>query len=248
MNANDRRGWMPYRMIAVALALVVLTFGLAVLTGYLEVRRPSQSTPSQTGDSPQGASNSKCYIQRVKIAENLLKGQNVQWVYKFGGGLPKCWSEVDSEGNKQTLGPWISFKYPVFSGADPLDRPLPESIEGYVALFGPSSKEQTYRLVCAVTKAEYPKNPKRGFDTFGFREVLQASLPELAPAREQPNEEEPRVWSEGTREDGEERRFVQPGGDEELNFLFEETPAGKDRSIRLWLRFFTEGELAAAGE
>lgn len=51
------------------------------------------------------------------------------------------------------------------------------------------------------------------------------------------------------RNDGEEPRTVQPGKDVELNFLInQETPAGKDRSIRLWLRFFTGEELAATGK
>jgi hypothetical protein len=186
----------------------------------------------------------------VKAAESLLEDQQVRWVYKFGGGLPKCWAEIDSEGNKQTLGPWISPKHPGFIGAHPLDRPLPESVEGYVALFAPAAREQTYRLVCAVTKVEYPTNPKREFHTGGFRNVLQVTLPDLSPARERPKEEGAGVSrGGGFLNDGEEPRTVQPGKDEQLNFLInQETPAGKDRSIRLWLRFFTGEELAAAGK
>jgi hypothetical protein len=101
-----------------------------------------------------------------------------------------------------------------------------------------------------VTQVEYPPNPKREFRPSGFRDVLQATLPDLAPGRGRPKEEGPETSRGGAfLDDGEEPRSVQPGKDELLNFVMrQETPAGRDRTIRLWLRFFTAEELAAVGD
>jgi hypothetical protein len=102
----------------------------------------------------------QAYVERDKAAESLLDDQNALLVYKFAGGLPKSWAEIDSEGHKQTLGPWVSTTHPGFIGDDSADLPVLESVEGYVALFGPASDERKYRMVCAITKVEYPQNSK----------------------------------------------------------------------------------------
>jgi hypothetical protein len=245
MNGSERSGWIPFRAICVVLVLAVGALGLSVATGSLEIRRPSQTTSPTNGHT-----SSKCYVQRNRVAESLLEKQDVRWVYQFAGGLPKCWAEIDSENQKQMLGPWISLKAPGLVGPEPLDRPIPESVEGYVALFGPTSKAGKYRLVCAVTRVEYPRSSKREFQTGGFRDEVEVTLPDSPPAREQTKREGPGVsGGGGYLNDGDELRFVQPGKNEELNFLIhQETPAKKDRGIRLWLRFFTADELAAVGK
>jgi len=134
---------------------------------------------------------------------------------------------------------------PGFVGADPLDRPIPESVEGYVALFGPTTAgpEQTYHLVVGVTKVKYPDNPKRQSVTSGFRTNLQVTLPDLLPAPKRPL----RTF---TSEDGEERWPVSPGQDYLLSSNTVQTPGGKERSVIFRLRFLTPEELeelAAAG-
>src|SRR5262249_8470898 len=150
MSGTDRSVRLPYRVISTLLFCAWIGFAVAVATGFLEVRRPRSGSPEPV---TKAESIPTPYVQRVKIAERLLDEKSgVLWVYKFAGGWPKCWAEIESEGHKQTLGPWVSIKHLERSG---VQRPLPESVEGYVALFEPASTEQTYRLVCGVTKIEY---------------------------------------------------------------------------------------------
>ncbi len=242
MSSAERRNMLPYRAIAAVLAVTIIAFGVAVGTGVLEVRCPV--TPLQT---PTESEAPKTYIQRVKAAESLLDNQNIQWVYKFAGGFPKCWAEIDSEGHTQTVGPWVAIDHPGLFGEGPLDRPLPESVEGYVALFGPTSQEQKYRLVCAVTKIEYPEGAKVPLRTVGFRDPLEVKLPNLLPARELPKDVNAVTARGGsTFHEGENQRIVTTGQDEQINFLLgQETPSGKDRNIRLKIRFLTAEEYAA---
>jgi hypothetical protein len=249
MTGNEQRKCTPCRLITGALALGALAFGLAVLTGYLEVRRPSRSAP-QTPDEPKSTPGSECSTQRLKAAESLtgvlLDGPKVRWVYKFKGGLPRCWVEVESDGKKQTLAQWNALQGPVFLGPDPTDRPLLESVEGYVALIGPypKEKEQTYRLVCGVTRIKYPENPNRQTQITGFREGIPFALPEVPPdpgagGRFPPDQI-------GSFESGDEPIASSPGTDRTLAEVEEKvTAGGQRRKLRLWLRFFTPEEVAA---
>jgi hypothetical protein len=243
MSGTDHQRSLPYRTISAALTCAVVAFGFAIAAGVLEVRRPVKPAPTS---QPKPEAVPKSYVQRVKSAE-ALADQGVVWVYRFAGGLPKCWAEIDSEGHKRTIGPWVSVKEAhFFFGADPLDRPVPESVEGYVALFRPTTKEQTYRLVCAVTMAKYPDNSKRELQLTGFREPFHAKLPDLLPPAERPKEEGPGLSARSYRNDGEEQQAVVIGEEAELNFLSEETPSGKRRNIRLMFRFLTPEEVEGA--
>jgi hypothetical protein len=242
MNGSNCSGMLPCRAISAILACVGIAFGVAIATGVLEVRRPPKATPP-----PQMEEVSKTYVQRDKTAESLLQEQGVRWVYKFAGGLPKCWAEIDSEGNKQTLGPWLSSAEPGFVGVDPLDRPIPESVEGYVALFGPVSQEQTYRLAYGVTKVEYPPNPKRASSLTSFRGELKVKLPDLQPRVEQPKEAGlATTVGSGFLNDGEERQPVSVGLDATLNFLMVKEKSGKELNVRFKLHFLTPEELSPA--
>jgi hypothetical protein len=257
---SARPGSVPYRALALVLVCVLVAFGVAVAVGALEVRRPVKSAPPPPPEPEQP----KSYIHRVRSAESLLDNQNVLWVYKFAGGLPKCWVEIDSEGHKQTLGPWVSAAHhsPFLFGKNPSDGPILESIEGYVALFVPAfNQEQKYRLVCAVTKIEDPPDPNREILRLGFREPLEVKLPDLLPPRAVPKDakaaapdakagplEVKGTTASGgvTLEDGENPQFIPYGQDATINFLRGlETPSGKERSIELKIRFLTAEEIAA---
>ena len=82
----------PWRTITITLTCVAAAFGIAIAIGAIEVRRVAKPAPRPEPEGPQA------YVQRDKAAESLLEDQNVLWVYKFAGGLPKCWAEIDSEG------------------------------------------------------------------------------------------------------------------------------------------------------
>ncbi len=243
MGGTDRVCSMPYRVISALLACIIVAFGIALAAGMLEVRRPVKPAQSEPEATP------KPYVQRVKSAESLLDNQNVRWVYRFAGGLPKCWVEIESEGHKQTLGPWVSVKNSGLVGDGPLNQPLLDSIEGYMALFEPKTKEQTYRLVCAITKVKYPENSKETIRVKGFRDPLVVTLPDLSPAPDRPKGKGPMedaATSFSTFSDEEELRPVSTGQDVGINWYDESTPAGKRRSIHLMIRFFTPDEVSVA--
>ncbi len=225
----------PYRTITIMLTCVAAAFGIAVGTGALEVRRVSKPAPSPEREA------AKAYVHRDKAAESLLDNQNVLWVYQFAGGLPKCWAEIDSEGHKQTLGPWVSTMHPGFIGEDPVDHPILESVEGYVALFGPTSDEQKYRMVCAVTKVEYPPNTNQEWRTTGFRDPMEVRLPNLLP----PRPEGIGVSGGFGSNEGTKPRVIPAGEDAVLTSRGYYTPSGKSCTVRLKLRFLTAKEIAA---
>lgn len=152
-------GAAPYRAICAVLAAVAIAFGVCVAVGWVEVRRPDRGSAVPVGKrgavtAPSAGTPAGPYVHRVKAAEALAWEQKPIAVYRFAGGVPDCWAEIDSEGNRRTLGPWRATESLLFAGADPLDRPIPESVEGYIALFGPTTAEQTYRLMVGVTKIQ----------------------------------------------------------------------------------------------
>jgi hypothetical protein len=227
----------PYRTSAFILASAIAVFLIAWGAGEIEVRRARrpQQAPIEKPEAPAP------YVQRDKVAEGLLEGQRVLWVYRFGGGIPKCWAEIESEGHKATVGPWVLTESDVLGGA----RPIPESVEGYVALFGPTSEKQTYRLVCAATKLAYPADQKKGLGISAFRETKEVTLPNLEAAPKPDKDTAPKAPRGGVSlGDDEDRRPVTPGQNVTLNFLSQGTPAGKTRRVDLKLRFLTPAELA----
>ena len=131
--------------------------------------------------------------------------------------------------------------HPGLIGDDPADGPVLESIEGYVALFGPTSDEQKYRMACAVTKVEYPENRKRGIRTAGFRDSMEAGLPNLLPRRP----EGIGVSGGSHLNDGTNPRVIPFGESVELTFFNHETPSGQSCIVQLKLRFLTAEEIAA---
>jgi hypothetical protein len=250
MSGNERNGT-PWRAMAGILALAVLAFTLAVLMGVWEVRRPARAAPTQPPDAPTAPPGPECSIQRLKAAEFLVEnspidGLGLHWVYKFKGGLPRCWVEVESEGKKQTVGQWSALAHPGFIGADVLDRPINESMEGYVGLFVLSPQEQTYRLVYGVTRVKYPENSKRRTQTTGFRTEVRFALPK--PSLDAGGAAVPEDVG-GQMDDGDALRTVPPGTDARLNSVDQKLPpGGARRTISLNLRFWTAEEIAAAGK
>jgi hypothetical protein len=239
---------LPYRAITAVLTCVLVAFGIAFGAGALEIRRPVKPAPP----SPEPEAPS-AYVQRDKAAEMLFENQPKAatrdglrdryntWVYKFGGGIPKCWAEIESEGNKQTIGPWEATKEVGFLGADPSDHPLLESVEGYLALFGPTSEMQRYQMSCGITKVEYPQNAKNDLRMSACRKSLEVTLPKLLPAAPEG------IKSSGfsDRGEGSERRIVPVGQDTEVARLNYQTESGGSCTIQLKIRFLTAEEIAA---
>ena len=225
----------PYRTITRMWTCVAVAFGIALGIGALEVRRVAKPAfPPRPESQP-------AYVQRDKAAESLLENQNTLWVYQFAGGLPKCWVELDSEGHKHTLGPCISTLHLRFIGDDQADCSVWESVEGYVALFGPTSEEQKYRMVCEVTKVDYPQNMKQESRPAGLRNIVKVRLPNLLPLRP-----EGKVLSGRTHiNDGTKPQVIPVAEDKELNFLIRETVSGKSCIFQLKLRFLTTEEIVA---
>jgi hypothetical protein len=126
-----------YQAITVVCTCGLVSIGIALSAGVLELRRPEHNPLPSKKESP------KPYIQRDRAAEQLLSNRNPGWVYKFAGGLPSVWVEIDSEGHNQTIGPWCSVSQPKLLEASREDWPLVETAEGYIALFRPTSEEQT---------------------------------------------------------------------------------------------------------
>src|SRR5262245_950828 len=87
------QGRTPYRTSAFILSLGVAAFLLLLATGQLEVRRPGR--PEQVARNTEPAPS---YVQRDKVAESLLEGSGALWAYRFAGGVPKCWAEIEAEG------------------------------------------------------------------------------------------------------------------------------------------------------
>jgi hypothetical protein len=236
MSGSEHPKAFPWRASTLVLTCVVFTFGFAVAAGVLEVSRPAKPIPpGLSGPLPTP------YVQCVRAASDLSGGE-VLWVYHFAGGLPQCWAEIESEGHRKTLGPWVAVSTPHFGS--PIDIPLPESIEGYVALHLPMAREQTYKLSGAVTRVKYPDNPPRQFHA-GFQYARYATLPDLLPVVP---ESLKGSGGPGTRtiDDGGRPRSVPVGEDVQLNFLIANTSAMNDGlRIRLWLRFLTSKEIAA---
>ena len=187
------------------------------------------------------------------VAEALLvgpeaEGQQALFTYKFRGGIPKCWVEIDSQGKKETLGSWVPMRQLACIGADPLDQPVAESVEDYFAVIVPKpGAEQTYRLVCALTKVPYPPNPRREFAESRIDREFRATLPDLLPEPPRPEGQPGLGFGGFSGIEDEVPRPVVPGKETELNWDSRGDPkSARVRIIRLKVRFYTPAELAAA--
>lgn len=244
----------PYRVIAIVMSCIVFAFGIAILVGAVDLRRPGEPvgttrmpTTSAAPVPAPPAPAPKPHVQRLTYAEELVGSPGAAWIYRFGGGFPKCWVEMESEGNKWTHGPWLSPEQFVCLKSERPERlpPLSESVEGYIGVFMPTSKEQTYRLACMVTKVKYPNNLTWDGQRQQCRHSSQVKLPDLLPAPKEAKDQggKPTVTS---LVDGEDPRTIPLGEDVELNSLNADTPVTKNGiRVRLWLRFLTPEEVAA---
>ena len=111
MGRTHGFGTLPYRAISAVLLAGIAGFAATVAVGWLEVRRPGRipEAPAAKGEAvpgPPAGTPPGPYVQRLKAAE-ALAGPNVMSVYRFAGGVPKCWAEIDSEGHKRILEPVI---------------------------------------------------------------------------------------------------------------------------------------------
>jgi hypothetical protein len=192
-------------------------------------------------------------VYRDVTAEHLFGDRQPAFVYRFRGGLMKCWAHISLDGKVETVGPadcFMSFKDQL-----PLDR-----AEGYFGLLGPAVKEDTFTLVAGVTRYSspdrrdsigaftlVPERPKPGGSAFEPTTTIGPSGSLLSePARGSAQRE---VSAVGVAIPPGEWVKVQPGIDVLLleYWAGNETSAGKKAGgqlgVRLWVRFYTKAEL-----
>jgi hypothetical protein len=134
-TVQRRRSFLP--VVAGLVGLVAGGLGVALATGHLQL----------------GARDSALEVQRDTGVEGLFPGREAVFVYRFRGGLPKCWAHVERPSGPEDL--FLDAKPAVVQGPTP--RTPPDEVEGLVALVGPAEGEKgEYTLHLIVTRLGFP--------------------------------------------------------------------------------------------
>lgn len=175
-------------------------------------------------------------VARDEGVETLFPGREVVYVFRFRGGLPRCWAQVDRPSGPEAV--VIDPKLAAVQGPPP--RSPPDEVEGLVALTGPAVKGDAYTLHLVVTKLNFPEGRRPCGTGSGvrYREDLKPGGTRL-PDRSPPSSETIFLTRQVSPE-------LQPGQDVELVDGFAKTAGGEKVRVKMWLRFYTPGELASA--
>jgi hypothetical protein len=200
----------------VGLAAAGLAVGFA--TGYFQVR-------------PEVAAYQ---VRRDEGAEGLFPGREAVFAFRFRGGLPRCWAQVD-----RPEGPEMLSLDPMPAVAQgPTPRTPPDEVEGLVALVGPAGKGDSYTLHLVVTKLGFPE---------GRRPPGAAITATYSTGPKPANPKPPEPVGPGRRP----LALLQSpdlrlGQDVELVNVPVGPREGEGVRVRMWLRFYPPDELANA--
>jgi hypothetical protein len=239
--------WRPSgRLLAAltaALGCIVVVAVIGLATGYLQFRpRPAAASPQ---------------VYRDVTAEHLFGDHRPTFVYRFRGGLMKCWAQTSRTGKVETVGPvhcFTSFK----------DRPPVDRAEGYFALLGPTSSEDGFTLKASVTRYSSPDNresvgafhllparPKPGGESFEPPPELKGRLDDTFTSLAEParGSAQRDPSQNGVEIPSGEWVGVQRGQDVLVLEYWagaktdEGKRAGGPLGVRLWVRFYTPDEV-----
>jgi hypothetical protein len=218
--ANTPRSRRLFLLAAVAV-LALLAIGVAVgfTTGYLQVRPP---VPGYE-------------VRRDEGVEGLFVGREAAFAFRFRGGVPKCWAQVDRPTGPETF--LLDAKPAAVQGSAP--RSPPDEVEGLIALVAPAKPEDTYTLHLVVSKLTYPE---------GRRPIGAATNP--AAYSTGPKPDAPKLTGAAGSGRGAlallQSPELQAGQDFELVDGTVGPRSGPGVRVRLWVRFYTPDELATA--
>jgi hypothetical protein len=173
-------------------------------------------------------------VARDEGVEKLFPGREVVYVFRFRGGLPRCWAQVDRPSGSETLA--LDPKAAAVQGPPP--RFPPNEVEGFVALTGPAARGEEYTLHLVVTRLNF-RGGRRPPGTPGAAGYRTGPRPGGVRLPDRPGPEAVLLTRRASPE-------LQPGRDVELVDAFAETPGGEKARVKMWLRFYTPGELASA--
>jgi hypothetical protein len=205
----------------VFVTIVGAAIGLAVgfATGYFQLR---SAVPAYE-------------VRRDEGVEWLFPGREAVFVYRFRGGLPKCWAQVGRPSGPETL--FLDPKPAAAQG--PAPRTPPDEVEGLVALVGPTGKDDPYSLHVVVTKLAFPEGRRPP----GAAATTATYWTGPKPGGPKPSEPAGQGYAVV---DHRQSPDLQPGQDIELT----DTPVGPRGGplvrVKMWLRFYTPEELATA--
>jgi hypothetical protein len=200
----------------VGLAAAGLAVGFA--TGYFQVR---PRVPAYE-------------LRRDQGVEGLLPGREAVFAFRFRGGLPRCWAQVDRPSGPETLS--LDPKPAAVQG--PAPRTPPDEVEGLVALVGPAGQGDTYTLHLVVTKLGFPEG-RRPLGA-AFTATYWTGPKPAAPKPPEPGGPGGAPLALLQSPD------LQPGQDVELVNAPVGPRGGEGVRVRMWLRFYTPDELATA--
>jgi hypothetical protein len=207
-------------ILAGVLGVVVVGLAVGFATGFFHVR--------------QGVGAYE--VNRDEGVEKLFPGREAVYVYRFRGGLPRCWAQVDRPTGVEVAA--IDPMLAAVQGSPP--RSPPDEAEGIIALVGPAAKGDAYTLRLVVTKLSFPEG-RRPHGTprgVGYGADLKPGGTRLP---DRPGSETLFLSRRVSPE-------LQPGHDVELVDGVVTTMGGEKERVKVWLRFYTPDELASADE
>jgi hypothetical protein len=173
-------------------------------------------------------------VRRDEGVEGLFPGREAVFVYRFRGGLPRCWAQVDRPVGPETLS--LDAKPAAVQG--PAPRAPPDEVEGLVALVGPAGGGGTYTLHLVVAKLGFPEG-RRPPGAATDATYWDGPKPGDPKPPEPPGPGRPPLAHRQPPD-------LQPGQDIELVNVPVGARGGQGVRVRLWLRFYTPDELATA--
>jgi hypothetical protein len=216
---NETRPRRPiFPILTGLLGLAVAGVGVGFAAGYFQVR---PKVPAYE-------------VARDDGVEKLFPGREVAYAYRFRGGLPRCWAQVDRPSGSEILS--LDAKSAAVQGPPP--RAAPDEVEGLVALTGPAAKGEAYTLHLVVTKLTFSegRRPPGTPGAVGFR---TGPTPGGTRLPDRPGTATLFLTRQVSPE-------LQPGREVELVDGFAEVAGGEKARVKLWLRFYTPDELANA--
>jgi hypothetical protein len=174
-------------------------------------------------------------VLRDRGVEDLYPGREAVYVYRFRGGVPKCWAHVQRPSGPEALS--LDAKPAVVQGPTP--RTPPNEVEGLVALVGPPAGEKgEYSLHLVISKLRFPegRRPLGAATNATYWTGPNPGGPKPAEPGGSVHPPLPYLQSPD----------LQPGQDIELVNGPPRARGAEGIRVRLWLRFYAPDELATA--